>query len=200
MDDEIPSPTGESLPTRSRRVNALQEYSRRITLTDGIKLAIELLGCYPNAGKQPDSYLGAVAKVLMRYPSEISTQIRQLAEECKFLPTVADVVEWCEKKNPTPRPDYRQAIQQGRMADAELAAARLSRPTFAELQEKHGPGWGIRASKQDQIANEEKIRKAAEILDQANAKAIAEMDKAYGWDTAAKGYTPALARAMHEST
>jgi hypothetical protein len=135
----------------------------------------------------------------MRYPND-APRIRQLAEECKFLPTVADVVNWCEARAPTERIDYSQAMFEGRKQDEALAAARLLRPTLKQLHERHGKDYGIKGSEQDRIANEAKKRMAGKTLDAANAAAIAVMDKAYGWDTAAKGYTPMLVEVLKRST
>lgn len=58
-----------------------------------------LLGAYP--GKQaPDSYIGTLAALLCKYPKQVAIEctdpLRGVARKCKFMPTVADVVAWCE--------------------------------------------------------------------------------------------------------
>lgn len=52
-----------------------------------------------NAGK---SYIGTISALLMQYPRQISIDcadpIRGVARTTKFIPTVADVVSWCEER------------------------------------------------------------------------------------------------------
>jgi hypothetical protein len=184
--------------------NVQRAFSERVTLSEAVRLAGNLLGCYPNGDKPAQSYLGAIAEILQQYPRFIAEDIRAVARECKFLPTVADVVAWCERRyeaarKPLDRQGQAVAMFKGRAEDEALQVARALRPTLAQMQEQYGADWGIKGSTADRIANERKRQAAAKITDEANAAAIAAMDKAYDWNTAAKGYTPILAELLKRS-
>lgn len=74
-----------------------------MTPSEGIEAATRVLGCYPKrlTDGTGDGYLGALAAVLCSYPKQVaqrcSDPILGITRECKFLPTVADIVAWCER-------------------------------------------------------------------------------------------------------
>ena len=71
--------------------------------TAALKAAKQLVGCYPHARPpDPEVYAGALASVLAQYPlglvHECVDPRRGLAREREFPPTVACVVEWCDRR------------------------------------------------------------------------------------------------------
>ena len=62
-----------------------------------------LIGCYP-AGKpnDPEIYTAAIASALANYPEEIVKRVTDprtgIQRKCKFLPSVAEVIEACEEE------------------------------------------------------------------------------------------------------
>jgi hypothetical protein len=66
----------------------------------------KMLNAYPNARDGVrDGYMGTIAALLCKYPRRIAEQcanpINGVCRETKFLPTVHDVVVWCEKHQGT---------------------------------------------------------------------------------------------------
>lgn len=60
-----------------------------------------MIDAYPNGRASiTDSYIGNMANLLCQYPRTVAIQcadpIRGVSTKTKFIPTVADVVEWCE--------------------------------------------------------------------------------------------------------
>jgi hypothetical protein len=190
--------------TKSNNASLRQAFTERVTLSEAIRLAGTLVGCYPYGDKPADSYLGAIAEILREYPRFIVLDIRKLARECKFLPTVADVVAWCERQRqmaakPLVREDLEDAAYRGRKQDEALEGARKQRGNLDELKAKYGPNWGIKQmSKQDEIENDRKRKARALVTEEANQRAVAALDAKFNWDTATYGYTPALARVVLE--
>lgn len=163
-----------------------------------MRLVIQLLGSYPYGDKPADSYVGALAAILRTYPRFIVTDIGKLARECKFLPTIADVVAWCERESnlsrkPLEQEDREEATLRARAEDDAWQKARLERPTLDELKAQFGPNWGIKGSEQDRIEDERKKAAAAKITEEANRRAIAAMDAEHDWNTAERGHSWALA-------
>lgn len=61
-----------------------------------------MISGYPNAKPTDErGYVGAIASVLIEYPRMVATKctspVHGVARELKFLPTVAEVVAWCER-------------------------------------------------------------------------------------------------------
>jgi len=85
---------------------------------DGVK---RLLGCYP-AGKpsDPQVYVAAVTAVLAKYPNEIVREVtdpvRGLPSTCKFLPSIAELMEACGKAMAPYWKEYREAERAARDA------------------------------------------------------------------------------------
>lgn len=96
-----------------------QAYSDRMTMPEAIEAVGRMIAAYPNGGGNAGkSYIGTIAAMLTQYPKSIAVQcanpLSGVARETRFLPTVADVVAWCE-----PRAD---AVRQ--RVDRELRIAR----------------------------------------------------------------------------
>lgn len=97
----LPASGPSSLPRSGERPSAIERTcSERMTMPEAIEAVGRMIRGYPNA-KPPDSYLGTIAALLCAYPRRIALDvadpIRGVARKCKFLPTVADIVAWCEK-------------------------------------------------------------------------------------------------------
>jgi hypothetical protein len=72
-----------------------------MNLSEAVDLVGRMIGAYPNGGAGAgDNYIGAIAGVFCDYPRQVATEcaspIHGVARNCTFLPTVADVVAWCE--------------------------------------------------------------------------------------------------------
>lgn len=120
-------------------------------------IVAKLISCYPNGGSQAgDGYIGALAAILVTYPRVVAQlsadPLRGVPRECKFLPTPADVIAWCERetaalRRPVDAEDryskHRAEAQQRRQDEELLVEQRKQRPTLDELRAKHGPNWGI---------------------------------------------------------
>ena len=78
-----------------------------------------LIRGYPNGGANAgDGYIGALAAVLGQYPRQVALKcadpLRGVSRETKFLPTVADLVAWCEKET---EPLRRDVDRENRIAE-----------------------------------------------------------------------------------
>jgi hypothetical protein len=132
-------------------------------MSDAVDVIGRLVDAFPNGRSQAGrSYIGALASLLVTYPKTIALQcadpIRGVARDTRFLPTVADLVAFCERelaamRDIVEREDRAQELakRQREAADAEkrLADARAVRPTYDELKAKYGPNWGIAAAADD---------------------------------------------------
>jgi hypothetical protein len=70
---------------------------------EAFKATKQLIGCFPHARPaDPETYADALACVLAQYPlglvQECVDPRRGLAREREFPPTVACVVDWCDRK------------------------------------------------------------------------------------------------------
>jgi hypothetical protein len=81
-------------------------FTARMTMQEAIEAVGKMLNAYPNARDGVrDGYMGTIAALLCQYPRGIALQcanpIQGVCRETKFLPTVADVVAWCEIRQGT---------------------------------------------------------------------------------------------------
>jgi hypothetical protein len=148
-------------------------------MSDAVDVIGRLVDAFPNGRAQAGrSYIGALASLLVTYPKTIALQcadpIRGVARDTRFLPTVADLVAFCERelaalRDIVEREDRAQELakRQREAADAEkrLADARAVRPSYNELKAKHGPNWGIAPPTEDTA---QARAKAAARLTEAN--------------------------------
>lgn len=117
----------------------------KMILSEAIEAATAIVGCYPNGGRDAGrSYLGAVAATLASYPRQVAQRcagVRGVVQASRFLPTVADVVAWCEAET---APLYRQAEREERieqqLRDRPPASPFPPAPadSFYEMVKKHG--------------------------------------------------------------
>lgn len=137
-----------------------------------------LVECYPNVGKSvSEGYLGALASLLADYPKSVSLlccdPIRGIPRESRFLPTIADIVAWCEKRTDALRGrvdrEDRVAVQ---LTEREATAAHDAsrRLTYDELKAKYGDGqgdWGLNAERRSPWKPPSAEQLRAEIGDEA---------------------------------
>ncbi len=143
----------DGLPRKRADGSVRQALLDRMTISEGIEAAGRIVGAYPNGGRDASkSYLGAIASTLASYPRQIALAcadpVNGVTRDCKFLPTVSDIVAWCERKT---EPLQHRAAREQRIAD-QLAArtadevVRDRRLTYDELKAKYGDGkggWGV---------------------------------------------------------
>jgi hypothetical protein len=128
----------------------------RLLLSEAVEAVGKLMSAWPNSKDVANSYIGALASVLITYPRTVamrcSDPILGVARETKFLPTVADLVAWCERetaamRKPVEIEDRDARIlreMQDRRGECEYwQKARAKRPSLDDLRAKHGPNWGI---------------------------------------------------------
>lgn len=135
-----------------------QAYFDRMTLSETVELVGKLLDGFPH-GRPPNqtSYIGALAAVLCEYPRTVVVNVghptKGVARETKFLPTVSDLVGWCERettflRGAVDREDREEALQRERerrrQDDEAQTAARAVRPSLDDLRSKYGPNWGLK--------------------------------------------------------
>jgi len=134
-------------------------------MSDAVELVGKLLDGFPNRAQAGRSYIGALASVLCTYPKTVAVQCCDLtngvARETRFLPTVADLVAWCERETQSLRgvvekeDHYDKLEREAREraeADAKQEADRKARPSYDDLKAKHGPNWGIGIGSEQQDA------------------------------------------------
>src|SRR5262249_6289979 len=168
-------------PMKSAHANLRQGLADRLALSEAIDAVGKMLNGFPNSAP-PESrrYNGALATVLSEFPRQIALAcadpVKGVARTTKFLPTVADVVAWCERetaalRTPVDREDRdQQFIRECRERaehEAEWAEKRKARPTLEELQAKHGPNWGIAQPADDTVARAASARQLAEANERA---------------------------------
>ncbi len=172
MDDDHSSKalatSPSTLPNRLDPQSVRAALADRIPLSEAIGIVGKMLRGYANGGRDASAgYIGALAEVLAQYPRCVASQagdlVRGVPRDCKFLPTPADVIAWCERETePLRGIVHKYDEQQGIIAEMrkrreegeKAAAARKTRPTLEDLKAKYGPNWGIGAfvDSSDQVA------------------------------------------------
>jgi hypothetical protein len=134
-----------------------QAMADRLTQAEALRAVGELLAAFPNGSPaNAKGYIGALAAVLGDYPKSVALRCadirRGVARETRFLPTVADIVAFCERETAelrgiVDREDHHATLARAQQERAEAedraAAVRKARPTYADLKAKYGPDWGI---------------------------------------------------------
>ena len=122
-----------------------------MTFTEALAAATGMVERYPqyarDAGK---SYLGALAEILGKYPRQIALRcalIDGITAQCKFLPTVADIVAWCERgckplydqfeRETRARQQYEESEREKKL-EQERKIEDRPRLTVEQLKEKYG--------------------------------------------------------------
>ena len=155
----------------------------RLILSEAIDAVASMLAGFPNGAPQnSQGYIGALAAVLMEYPRSValacSSRKQGIVRTTRFLPTIADIVAWCdqhtaEMRQPIDREERdRQFAQEHRRMAAEAADLELqrkTRPSYDELKAKHGPTWGLQAGEKAKRAKP--IHDAGRRLFEAECKA-----------------------------
>src|SRR4029077_10890084 len=75
----------------------------RMMLSDAVETVGRLIALFPNG--QPSNsrgYIGGLAAILVSYPRAVAERradpLQGVARETRFLPTPADLIEWCERE------------------------------------------------------------------------------------------------------
>jgi hypothetical protein len=105
---KLPSNKQSGLPMNGPAASVQQEFTARMTMQEAIAAVGKMLNAYPNARDGVrDGYMGIIAALLCQYPRSIAMRcanpINGVCRTTKFLPTVAEVVEWCETNTVTIR-------------------------------------------------------------------------------------------------
>ena len=101
-----------------------------MTISEAIEAANKIIRAFPNGGNGAgQGYIGALAATLGSYPKSVALRcadpVRGVTRDCRFLPTVADIVGWCERET---APLYRQAASAVRIAE-QLELREQERPS-----------------------------------------------------------------------
>jgi hypothetical protein len=179
----------------------------RMSYSEAVESVGRLIAAFPNGSPaNAKGYIGALAAVLVDYPrvvaAKCSDPLKGVARETRFLPTVADLVGWCEREKAglqtiVDREDHAAAVARkaSELAQEEsaLAAARKVRPTLQQMQEKYGPNWGLSVTeKQDLIVKAAR----ADAMNRANKAAFDAECRAAGVDPAHMPISPSLAKML----
>ena len=112
MDDMYPkAPSSRASGSPMRGVPAKPSFSEmaykeRLTMPEAIETVAKMLNAFPNARDGiRDGYMGVLAQLLTQYPKAIALRcadpIKGVTRTSKFLPTVAQAVEWMEREQGT---------------------------------------------------------------------------------------------------
>ena len=97
----LTSRAGDSLNLRDPG-SVRRALSDRMTFSEALEAVIAMLKFYPPSAADLDQsgYVGALASNLAQYPRCVAVKctgpVNGLALKCKFKPSVADLVAWCE--------------------------------------------------------------------------------------------------------
>jgi len=90
-------------PQRPDSASVRKALEDRMTFSEVLEAASGIIASYPS-GKPANErgYLGAISSVLAEYPRQVvarcSSPLQGIVRECKFLPSVAELVAWCERE------------------------------------------------------------------------------------------------------
>lgn len=154
----------------------------RLSQGEALRAVGEMLAAFPNGSPaNAKGYIGALAAVLGDYPKSVALRCadpaKGVSRETRFMPTVADLVAFCERETAelrgiVDREDHHAGLarqqQERAEADAIAAAKRAARPSYDDLKAKYGPDWGI--------TNPD--RKPVQTPDEARAALIADIGQA----------------------
>lgn len=176
----------------------------RLLLSEAIEAVQTLVEAYPNGGANGgDGYIGSLASVLCQYPRLVSVRcadpLRGVSRETKFLPTVADLVVFCERET---APLRRDCAREDRIS-AQLAARNEGPPHSESLLEKTHAWLDRRdpdAVELTSIGDQTLASRKAATLDQikdANNRVFARDCERAGIDPT-RGVSPSLLKALEE--
>lgn len=176
--------------TKPATSNVQRALNDRMTLSEAIEAATVIIGCYPNGGANAGkSYIGAIAATLASYPRSVARRcadrVSGVARGCKFLPTVADVVAWCERETAPLRNEVDREFRIARQLEERehfervQHEERLRRLNYDELKAKYGDGkggWGI-ANNQRKTAKWLTANELIAIVGEENWKRIPDANR-----------------------
>ena len=119
----------------------------RISMTEAMALTTKIIASYPTADKVGDGYVGAIADTLMSFPASVARQCgdpkQGIIRWCKFLPSVAEIVNFCESfTEPLRRRWDRERRYDQQIKEREefqkRQEDRAKRLSIKELKEKYG--------------------------------------------------------------
>jgi hypothetical protein len=128
------------LPRKLEGASLRRALNDRVTFSEALQAAGRIVKAYPNGGKDAgEGYIGALAATLAAYPRVTATQCASpvfgVVRVASFLPTVAEIVKWCEK---AVEPLYRQADREDRVT-AQIDARAM--PIDAVTRERVAAGF-----------------------------------------------------------
>jgi hypothetical protein len=155
------------------------ELADLMTPSEATGAAQSLISRWPN-GKpdDPKAYIGGLALALGQYPRSIVVGCIDprigVARDTEFMPTIAKVSAWCDKAIADLQfwiaAEHRQFEYEAsarRQIEERGAPARAARPSYGELQARHGPRWGMEeasSGEQARAANLAAIERANRVL------------------------------------
>jgi hypothetical protein len=163
-----------------------------------------MFGCYrKDEVADPDFYLTAAVGILTRYQRETIMRVTDprtgLPSTSKFLPSIAELKEVCEKEQAWFDERSARELQRAnqfkyREEYEKEQAHRHNRPTYDELKKAAGPNWGLSAAadSEEEIRRKEAMRASVE---RANNIAFERECAAAGVDPA-RGTSPALLKML----
>src|SRR5262245_21697183 len=121
--------------------------AERMIFSDAVSVVAVMLSGYANKGDVTKSYISTLAETLARFPRYIVERAGDpqhgVPSVTKFLPTPADIIEWCDRevewaRSVVARDDRERVLAQEARdratAEMRLAEARKLRPSLPELQ------------------------------------------------------------------
>jgi hypothetical protein len=138
----------------------LTELRKSERLERAKKAALKILSSYPDYGKVPASYVAALVEVLKEYSESVIIALEHpttgIRGKCKYLPTVADIVEVADELSKPRRNPFEIAppfpgrnFTQERLAEEEAMRAKGIEPPKVEYKSReriehpgdHDPHW-----------------------------------------------------------
>jgi hypothetical protein len=107
------------------------------------------VGYFPrSAAANEQVFFAGLTELLASYPVWVQDAVSNvrsgLPAHHKFMPTIAEVRDYCEKLVLADR-KHRELIDQWKRPRLPPPVDRSNRPTYEELKAKYGPDWGITA-------------------------------------------------------
>jgi len=188
-----------SLPAEPASSRIRQALSDRLTLSEALDVVERILRGYPR--DFPDTYVGALADVLIKYPRTVAVRAVEIARQClEFPPSAGKLIQWLELHTAPLHDSYdREVAIERQLEERKAYEARLKkpRPTLAQLKAQYGENWGIEQDKVDP-AVKERVNAA---LDNANKRLLDREREAAGMPQAQDGaimVSPALVKLLKE--
>ena len=91
----------ENSPTERENSNIARALDDRLLPSEAFEAVGSMLTGYAHKGQADQNYIANFANILTRYPRAVAIKcahpIDGVVKETQFLPTPADVIDWCEK-------------------------------------------------------------------------------------------------------